>query len=163
MVDWIINHSNSQNDFLSVVKSDSFDLADALTICDLLFFMGFIVSVDRHPKFIQLNSHYIFQAPFFLPNGMGSPSHRDYARYLLRRSYMASTKYKLHQWELANLDRLREILQAQWEPIEEEVVKDMSFIDKQKKQSARIFKLQENTYWRVNRATVIIKRELKLA
>ena len=136
---------------------------DALTVCRLLFHLGFIVSVDRSLVFTDGDKPYIFQAPFFLPSEFGTPSHSDYARYLLRRSYFPSSKYKLFPWENTNLEMLRRLFDREWEKIEKQVDLDISFLAKQSKVTARIFKLQEHRFWCVQRSTVNLKYFLQLA
>lgn len=125
-----------------------------MTVGQLLFHLGFIVSVDRSLVFIAGDKQYIFQAQFFLPNELGSPSNWDYARYLLRRSYYPHSKYKLLPWEITNLDMLGNLLAKEWKRIEKQVDQDISFLSKRGKIHCRIFKLQELRFWSVQRSAV---------
>lgn len=127
-------------------------MTDATTTARLLFHLGFIVSVERSCIFGK--GDYIFQAPFFLPSEFGSPSNRDYARYLLRRSYNSTSKYKLLPWEITNLDMLENLLQNDWKSIQKQADKDLVFLSKQDKIPSRIFKLQELRFWSVQRSMV---------
>ena len=75
---WILdNFDSNENDFLSflVKESNEFDNNDATNICNLLFFMGFIVPLDKNcTKFEADDSVYILQAPFLIPITAGVPS-----------------------------------------------------------------------------------------
>jgi regulator of G-protein signaling len=142
-----------EQDFSEEILSDT--LTDATTLARLLFHLGYIVSVERHHDFEK--GDYIFQAPFFLPSEIGSPSNEHYARYLLRRSYNSASKFKLLPWEITNFEMLENLLNHKWKNIEEKADKDLRFISRQAKIPSRIFKLQEERFWSVQRSMVNLK------
>ena len=148
MIAWL--QLKIEQDFSEVILSDT--LTDATTLARLLFHLGYIVSAERSQDFTP--GDYIFQAPFFLPSEIGSPSNEHYARYLLRRSYNSVSKYKLLPWEITNFEMLENLLSHKWKSIEEKADKDLRFISRQAKIPSRIFKLQEQRFWRVQRSTV---------
>ena len=127
-------------------------MTDATALARLLFHFGYIVSVERAQNFVK--GDYIFQAPFFLPNEIGSPSNASYARYLLRRSYNSASKYRLSPWEMINLDMLANLLSGEWKTIEKQADKDLIFLSRKSKFPSRIFKLQEARFWNVQRSMV---------
>lgn len=71
------NFEHNEDDFISFLggHGSGYDEHDALTVCNVLFFMGFIVPMDKTiSKFNLENSDYILQAPQLIPLSAGVPS-----------------------------------------------------------------------------------------
>ena len=61
-------------------ESNDFDSTDATNICNILFFMGFIVPSEKTcTKFVADDSIYILQVPYLIPIAAGVPS--DFGNY----------------------------------------------------------------------------------
>ena len=75
---WILgNFDANEDDFLTFLGDDGrvYDEMDANVICNILFFMGYIVPMEKTcTKFAADNSEYILQAPFLIPIVAGVPS-----------------------------------------------------------------------------------------
>jgi hypothetical protein len=129
------------------------DEKDALTICNVLFLMGFIVSLDRSDtNFFPNSSNYLLQAPYFIPLASGVPSDFDYARYLIRRGN--SNKFKLQDYELSALEEYKKVMKSSWKELENLAQKDTAAFRMRSSQDIKIFKLQQQAFWRVYRPDV---------
>jgi hypothetical protein len=104
---------------------EEIDLQDAKSLCRLLFYSGFIISVERHFTFLEHNAHYTWQHPFLLPQYDWIPSDFDYARYLTRRNRVYSTKYGLVPEEITRLQSLHDTFVEKWSVLEVQVEKDI--------------------------------------
>ncbi|KAI8917038.1 RGS domain-containing protein, partial [Powellomyces hirtus] len=140
LLDWI----NQNCDFLG--------RDEALRFCATLHREGYVISVDLNDKFTPDGSFYIFQNPFFWPQEHWLPSDFDYTVYLLKRSMNGTSKYLLYEWEEDRLYRLQEVFYEQWDRIENTCDDHFAHIKNAlNKNEARIFRLQEYTFWKVNR------------
>lgn len=162
---WIIgNFDTNEDDFVSFLggNANDYDEHDAMTICNVLIFMGFIVPLDRtFSKFILENAEYILQSPNLIPLSGGVPSDfgnllysqfKDYARYLLRR--VNSNKFKLQDYELKTLDEYRRNMKDNWKTIEKLSQKDTAKLRTKEKEEINILKLQLQAFWRIYRPPV---------
>ncbi|KAJ3136831.1 Regulator of G-protein signaling 7 [Geranomyces variabilis] len=125
---------------------------EGIRYCNSLFREGYIISVDLNDKFSADGSLYIFQTPYYWPQENWLPSDFDYSVFLLKRSMGVTSKYLLFEWEEERLYRLQDTYYEFWDRVENVADDHVAHMKTAlSKLEARIFRLQEYTFWRVHR------------